>query len=292
MKPKCLLLIFLLLGNAAIFAAEPWKTLEIWPEGAPNEDGQAIGEQSYKPDAKPEIPILQNVSKPTLTIYRADGEAPKPAVIICPGGGYNILADKHEGSSVAEWLTTQGYTALVLRYRVPRRKNREPHEAPLEDARQALLLAHQNAAAWGIDPERLGIGGFSAGGNLAARAAYTKGTLELPNEQQPDFAVLIYPAYLVTDDGESLNPDFEISENSPPAFLAHAYDDGRKRPGFVTHPDGSARLFLALSAVNVPAELHIYRDGGHGFGILDRNLPVNSWPARCEAWLAQMYAPK
>ncbi len=263
-------------------AADPWKTVEIWPDGAPHEEGQKVEEEAYLPikeGGDPEITRLGNVSKPTMDIFPAAGEGPKPTVVIFPGGGYHILAMKHEGTMVADWLNELGYTALVVKYRVPRREGREPHEAPLEDARKAMELAHENAEAWNLDPEKIGVLGFSAGGNLAAHVAYGKEVATLPKSQQADFAVLVYPAYLQNDEGE-LQDQLAVTESSPPAFLVHAADDRG-----AAHVDGSAVMYLALSAKQIPVELHIFRDGKHGFGMLDRGNPINRWPAVCADWL-------
>ncbi len=282
MKPHLFLLTLLLPLCAH---AEPWKTVELWPDGAPNEEGQTVGAEEWKPirEDDPDITRLSNVTKPEIAIYPAPGEGAKPAVIVFPGGGYHILAMKHEGTMVAEWLNELGHTALVLKYRVPRRKDREPHAAALEDARQALEFVHSNAEAWKLDPEQIGVLGFSAGGNLAAHVAYGKDVSNRPENQRADFAVLVYPAYLLNEEATGLSEQFVVTDKSPPAFLIHAHDD---RKG--AHVDGSVRMYLALSAQNIPSELHVYREGGHGFGMLDRGLPVNQWPARCGDWLKAM----
>ncbi len=272
----------------ALFCFPPFawsQVIELFPDGAPGEENQEIGPETWKPSQKPgadpDITRLTNVTKPRLEIFPAPGDGAKPAVLICPGGGYSILAMKHEGTMAADWLNAQGYTALVLTYRVPRREGREPHEAPLEDARKALELARQNAEAWKLDPDRIGILGFSAGGNLAAHAAYGAQTHNLPPNQRPDFAVLVYPAYLLNEAKDALQSAFKVTPESPPCFLVHAHDD---RGG--AHVEGSVRLYLELSAKNVAAELHVYSRGAHGFGMLDRGAPISSWPKRCQDWLA------
>lgn len=288
--PLVLLLSLTLLPTLAMADSKPWKTVEIWPDGAPNEEGQEVGEEAYLPvkeGGDPLITRLSNVTNPRIDIYPAPGDGVKPAILIYPGGGYHILAMKHEGTMVAEFLNEIGYTALVVTYRVPRREGREPHEAPVEDARQALQLAHDNAEAWNIDPDQLGVMGFSAGGNLAAHAAYAKGVSDLPKTQQADFAVLIYPAYLQEESGE-LNKSLEITKSSVPAFIAHAHDD---RGG--AHVNGSITLYMALSEQDtIPTEMHIYSKGGHGFGILDRGLPVNQWPSDLADWLKITFGEK
>ncbi len=261
------------------------QVVELFPDGAPGEANQKVEAEAWQPSTDPgtenEITRLANVSQPRLEVFPAKGDGAKPAVLICPGGGYHILAMRHEGTMVADWLNERGYTALVLTYRVPRRKDREPHEAPLEDVRRALELAHEHAAEWKIDTDRLGVLGFSAGGNLAAHTAYGVGTKDLPANQQVDFAVLVYPAYLLNESGDGISDDFEIHPDSPPCFLVHAHDDR----GAAT-VEGSAAFYQALSAEEISAELHIYSQGKHGFGMLNKGDPIHSWPDRCQDWLA------
>lgn len=265
-------------------ATKPWKSVELFPGGAPGEQNQKVEDEHFLPIKEgddPKITRLTGVTRPTLEIYQGKGENPrKPALILAPGGGYAILAWDHEGTMVADFLAELGYTTLVLKYRVPRRKNREGHDAPLEDARKALELAHANAEAWKIDPDRIGIGGFSAGGHLAAVAAYGKGVQDLPVDQQADFAVLIYPAYLENKEKTGLSELLEIAEHSPKAFIVHAWND-RGAAGV----DGSIALAKELSKRQVTAEIHLYSQGGHGFGMLDRGLPVSHWADRLAEWL-------
>ncbi len=281
MTPLLPLFLLLLALNASA------ETIELFPDGAPGEENQTIGEEAWmpldKPDADPAITRLGNVSQPRIDIFPAEGDGLKPAVLICPGGGYYILAMNHEGTMVADWLNELGYTAIVLTYRVPRREGREPHAAPLEDARRAMELIHANAETWEIDRDQIGVLGFSAGGNLAAHLAYGVETKDLPAHLRPDFAILVYPALLKKDTTDTLNPAFVVTENSPPCFLVHAHND---RGG--AHVNGSALFYLALSKREVPAELHIFSDGKHGFGMLERGQPIHSWPSRCEEWLAHL----
>ncbi len=272
-------------------AAEP-LAVDVWPEGKVPGEPSGIGaekEQDQRPNEKP-VRRITNVTKPTLTIYSPPKEKNTgAAVLIAPGGGYSILAWDLEGTEIAEWLNSIGVTGVVLKYRVPRRPGEgkdkvEPIES-LQDAQRALSLVRSKAADWGIDPTKIGMLGFSAGGHLTAKTSTTfakrsYASLDSVDTQscRPDFTVLIYTAYLVEKGASELKPEFPISKETPPAFLAHAHDDP------VT-PESSIFYFLALKRANVPAELHIYSTGGHGFGLRETKSPSHTWPKRCEEWL-------
>ena len=286
----CAVLIGLLSTRAS--AAEPPVVINVWPAAAPGEPS-GIGEETAvvgKPGEQNPIIRIGNVTKPTLTIYRPSADkANGTAVIICPGGGYNILAWDLEGTEIAEWLNSLGVTGIVLKYRVPRRPNAsKDEEQPVcshQDAQRAMRLVRSKAAEWKLDDKKVGILGFSAGGHLAARTSTNYETLSYPAIDEadklsgrPDFSILIYPAYLVTKDMTALTPMIAVNDKTPPAFLAHAYDDG------VT-ADSSVQYFLALKRNKVPAELHVYSQGGHGYGMRPSKNAVVTWPARCEEWL-------
>jgi acetyl esterase/lipase len=260
-------------------------TLDVWPDKVPGEKGD-VGEEKLLPPQKEKMPIerLANVSKPTITLCQPPKEMRTgTAVLVCPGGGYNILAVGHEGREVAEWLNAIGVTAIVLKYRVPRRKGLLPHEAPLQDSQRAMSLARSKASEWGFDGNRLGILGFSAGGHLAAatstnfdRRHYEAIDAIDKTSCRPDFAVLVYPAYLI--EGDHLAPEIRVSKDTPPTFFAHAGDDP------IT-AENSVQMYLALKRAKVPAELHIYSSGGHGFGLRKSDHPCSTWPKRCEEWM-------
>lgn len=288
------LLVFALLFVCIAFpsvAAEP-LVLEVWPEGKVPGEPSGVGEekeQEQKPNEK-QVRRISNVTRPTITIYPAPKETNTgTAVLIAPGGGYNILAWDLEGTEVAQWLNSIGVTGIVLKYRVPRRPGKdkekvEPIES-LQDAQRAMSLVRGRAGDWGIDAKKIGMLGFSAGGHLTAKASTTFAkrsyeTLDAVDGTscRPDFTVLIYPAYLVEKEAKGIKGEFPISKETPPAFLAHAYDDG------VT-PESSLFYFLALKRAGVPAELHIYSTGGHGFGLRETKSPSHTWPQRCEEWL-------
>ncbi|WP_166829217.1 alpha/beta hydrolase [Thalassoroseus pseudoceratinae] len=280
-------------GSATVSAADDHPVYEIWPDGAPGETGDIPAEKAVEPPADSKRPVtrIHNVTNPTLTVYKAPKDKDTgTSVVICPGGGYNILAWDLEGVEVAEWLNSIGVTGVVLKYRVPRRKDRLKHEAPLQDAQRAVRFTRAHAKEWGINPDRIGILGFSAGGHLSTttltnsdRSSY-KSIDEIDEQSsKPDFGVLIYPAYLTGERnaktyGKELSEEIRVTKDTPPIFMAHAYDDR------IT-PADTARLFIALKEAGVPAELHIYNSGGHGFGLRTTDNPVSSWPGRCEDWM-------
>jgi len=283
--------VFLSLSLAPILAHAGEPTIvDVWPAAAPGEPS-GIGAEAVQ-DPQPgqrEVQRITNVTKPTLAIFRPEpSEATGAAVLIAPGGGYNILAYDLEGEEVARWLNTLGVTGIVLKYRVPRRPGTprdEPPKEAFQDAQRALSLVRSRAAEWGIDPERIGMLGFSAGGHLTAwtatnpdRRSYEPIDAVDEASCRPDFAVLVYPAYLVESGTLDLRPDIRVSAESPPAFFVHAADDRLSA-------DNSIGMYRALRAADVPAELHVYAKGGHGFGLRPSDDPVSTWPDRCASWL-------
>ena len=189
------------------------------------------------------------------------------SIIICPGGGHNILAFDHEGTEVAEWLNTLGVTGIVLKYRVPFRNPNNKSEAAVQDAQRAVRMVRANAKEWGLDAARIGILGFSAGGETAGLAAINHKSelykaIDKVDEAsaRPDFAVLVYPAYLVESKTGLLLPSVKVTAKTPPTFLAHAFDDP------VT-PVNSLQYALELKRFKVPCELHLYSAGGHGYAL-------------------------
>jgi acetyl esterase/lipase len=271
--------------------AEKPLVLNVWPGKAPGENGQIGPEKFLEPNPKEKPPIkrLTNVSKPTITIYRpVKDKDTGTAVLICPGGGYHILAWDLEGEEVASWLNSIGVTGIILKYRVPRRPGEpkdKPPLGPLQDAQRALRLVRSKSKQWHLNPDRIGILGFSAGGHLAASAAtnFDRRAYEHIDDIdkvscRPDFAVLIYPAYLLAKDKDKLSPEIHIEKHRPPMFFAHAGDDPIKA-------DNSVQMYLALRHAGFPAELHVYASGGHGFGLRPSKHPCSTWPQRCAEWL-------
>jgi acetyl esterase/lipase len=271
-------------------AADQSRVLDVWPGKAPGETG-APGHERFleqKPGEK-QVQRLTDVSRPTITVHRPSPDKDTgAAVLICPGGGYNILAWDLEGEEVASWLNTLGVTGIVLKYRVPRRPGQpadRPPPGPLQDAQRALRLVRARAADWGIDPHRLGILGFSAGGHLAAAAATNDDRQTYPPiddidrlDGRPDFAVLVYPGYLTDKAKQHLAPDIGVTARTPPMFLVHASDD--RVPA-----ENNVLLYLALKQAGRPAELHVYAAGGHGFGLRPSDQPCSTWPERCGEWM-------
>jgi acetyl esterase/lipase len=264
-------------------AGEP---IPLWPDTAPGEKGD-IGDEQAQPARPGDDTIrLANVTRPTLTVFLPPASKNTgAAVVICPGGGYSILAFNKEGTEVAEWLNSIGVAGIVLKYRVPARKGRERFEAPLQDAQRALGIVRQRAREWHIQPDRIGVLGFSAGGHLAATLSnqYAKRTYPRVDDAddvscRPDFAVLVYPAYLVgRKEGTTLAPEVAVSSNTPPTFLVQTEDDG-------VRVECSLFYYLALRDAKVPAEMHLYPDGGHGYGLRPSSHTVSTWPQRAEQW--------
>jgi acetyl esterase/lipase len=203
-----------------------------------------------------------------------------------PVAPVNILAYNKERTEVAEWLNSIGVAGIVLKYRVPARKGRERHEAPLQDAQRALGMVRQRASEWMINPDRIGILGFSAGGHVAATLSnqYEKRSYPRVDEAddlscRPSFALLIYPAYLVDRKGENtLAPELNVTPRTPPTFLVQTEDDG-------VRVECSLFYYLALKNAKVPAEMHLYPAGGHGYGLRPSAHTVSTWPQRAEEWL-------
>jgi acetyl esterase/lipase len=271
---------------SGVGAEEPpvWK---LWPGDVPGETKE-IGEETAVASGSPKpITRVSNVSQPTITLYRpAADKANGCAVIVCPGGGYHILAYDLEGTEVAQWLNSIGVTAVLLKYRVPRRNKEQPHAAPLQDAQRAIRLTRQNAKDWGIDPERIGVLGFSAGGHLTVMTGthWDETTYPAVDEAdrlscRPDFLIPIYPAYLGDrEEPSKLSPLVRVDERTPPTFIAITQDDNDRAIY-------AALLLVALKKAKVPAELHVYSRGGHGYGLRVSDNPVSSWPQRCEDWM-------
>jgi acetyl esterase/lipase len=261
--------------------------IDVWPGDAPGETGKIGPEKSeQKPRGDKPITLITNVTKPTLTLYRAPKDKETgAAVVICPGGGYSVLAWDLEGTEVADWLNSVGVTGIVLKYRCPKRPDREASAPPLQDAQRAMSLVRSKAGDWGIDPKRIGILGFSAGGNLTALACthFDHRTYDAIDDAdkascRPDFGVAVYPAWLVDEKSWQLKPEFHVDSSTPRMFFVHAGNDG------ITSAN-SVEMYLALKHAGVPAELHVYPTGGHGFGLRPSSDACSQWPQRCEAWM-------
>jgi acetyl esterase/lipase len=229
---------------------------------------------------------LGNVSVPTLTLYTPKGSNSGATVVVFPGGGYSILAIDLEGTEVCDWLNSAGINCVLLKYRVPGTGPYPKSPAALQDAQRAMGLVREHAKEWGIDPTRVGVLGFSAGGHLAAAISthYDKRLYDPIDDAdklscRPDFAVVIYPGYLaLAEKNFAPNADINPTADTPPTFIVQAEDDP-------VHVENAVVYFLALKNAKVPAELHIYAKGGHGYGLRRTELPVTTWPQAVETWL-------
>jgi acetyl esterase/lipase len=268
-------------------ASRAGETIFLWPGGAPGETG-TVGPEQEQPKKPGDSTIrITNVTRPSIEVFLPPREKNTgAAVVVCPGGAYNILAYNKEGTEVAEWLNTIGVAGIVLKYRVPARRDGPRRDAPLQDAQRALGIVRQHAGKWMIAPDRTGILGFSAGGHLAAtlsnqyeKRIYPRGDEADDQSCRPSFALLIYPAYLVGRNGDNtLAPELKVTANTPPTFLAQTEDDG-------VRVECSLFYYLALKNAKVPAEMHLYADGGHGYGLRPSEHTVSTWPRRAEEWL-------
>lgn len=237
--------------------------------------------------------IRSNVSFPSLTYYPAEqGTATGAAMIVCPGGGYFILADDLEGTEICQWLNANGITAILLRYRVPRREGLAKNALALQDAQRAVSYVRYHAKEWGINPAQIGIMGFSAGGHLSASTSTnfaTRTYTAFDDVDQvscrPDYTLLVYPAYLAGEDVKEPSlrsaPELPISKETPPCMIIQAEND---------HPfiDGSLVYYYNLMQNNVPATMHLYPEGGHGYGLRPSQHAVCEWPKRAEDWFKQL----
>ena len=280
---------FASLGAAARLGADP---IRIWPGAAPGEKG-GLGKEADTSNAESRMvagrPVVRlgNVSDPTIEVFRAPAATSTgTAVLVCPGGGFYILAMDLEGTEVCEWLNSIGVTGVLLKYRVPRREGRTPLAAPLEDAQRAMGIVRSHAKEWGIDPGRIGALGFSAGGKLAAALSAGNGSRSYARVDgsddvscAPNFQILVYPAYLVPEKGSATDPDVAVTARTPPTFMVLAADDD------VVGPGSAAAYAAQLAGAKVPVEFHMYPTGGHGFGLRPTKDLVTTWPQRAADWM-------
>ncbi|MDR0430848.1 MAG: alpha/beta hydrolase [Tannerellaceae bacterium] len=262
----------------------------LFPDGAPGEttsliekadtDGGQTGGKS--------VLRISNVGEPTITVYYPhDSLVCGTAMIVCPGGGYNILAYDLEGDEICEWLNSLGITAVLLKYRVPRRGGREKHEAPLQDVQRAIGYVRANADMLGVDKRRIGVMGFSAGAHLSATVSnnFENRTYPVVDDAdkvscRPDFCLLVYPAYLDADNFEIV-PELTVTSETPPTMLIQTEDDK-------SYINSSLFYYYALKEAGVPAWMHLYSEGGHGYGLRETGAAVNKWPERAEDWFREI----
>ena len=266
------------------------KPIQLFPKGAPGEQTKLI-EKALPEGGKvggASVLRLSGVSDPTITIYPASDEvATGAAMVVCPGGGYEILAYDLEGDEICQWLNEIGVTAVLLKYRVPRRTGLEKHTAPLQDVQRAISLVRSKAEELNLDPQRIGVMGFSAGAHLAAMASTSYDKRTYPEVDaadkvscKPDFCLLVYPAYL---DGPnfSIAPELKVTAQTPPTMLVQTEDDK-------SYINSSLFYYYALKEAGVPATMHLYSKGGHGYGLRDTGNTVNEWPYRAEEWFMEL----
>lgn len=277
------------------------QQIPLWPEGLaiarPELNGPETAEVSSDRIAGRTVTSIRNVARPTMTVYRAKGRNTGAAIMVFPGGGYKILAIDLEGTEVCDWATARGITCVVLKYRVPQSwwhdgvQTAPQPQMGLQDAQRAMGLLRQRAATLGIDPHKIGVLGFSAGGHLvtaisnATARSYDRVDAADDASARPDFAVPLYPGHLWAGESQGsaksldLYPFDPISRDCPPTFMVQAEDDP------VDDVRHSISYFLALREAKVPVEMHIYAHGGHAFGLRPTAQPITRWPALMETWL-------
>lgn len=274
---------------SSLAAAQP-KVELLWPGGAPGAKGQAEGD------------------KPTLTIYLPPADkANGAAVVICPGGGYGHLAMDHEGHQIGQWLNSFGVAGFIVSYRHSRSGAGYGHPAPIQDAQRAIQTVRSRAGEWGVDPDRIGILGFSAGGHLASTAAthFNESFVDARDaidraSRRPDFAVLVYPVITFTDPfthagsrANLLGPDADptliekfsnekqVTPQTPPTFLFHTWEDT------AVPVENSILFYLALRQAKVPAEMHVFLKSQHGIGLGQKSGAASAWPGLCQKWMEE-----
>ncbi len=333
MKPLIFSLFVIFTCIALTAQSPPWqpspghRQVPIWPGAVPDAQPVAGPEvattsKDFLIAGKPVVGVGQ-VSQPTMTVYSPSGRNTGAAIVVFPGGGYQELAIDLEGTEVCDWLTFKGITCVLLKYRVPG-EGRYPKSAPypksgpypespmaLEDAQRTMGLVRFHAAEWHIDPHKIGVLGFSAGGHLSAAmsthfAKRLYPTVDAADKEscRPDFAVAIYPGHLsitaaewdakqgtkkfvvphpaAADKDLGLNPDIPVTRQTPPTFLLQNEDD------HVDNVNDSLAYYIALKRAGVPVEMHLYAQGGHAFGLRRTKLPVTAWPQLVETWLGSL----
>lgn len=301
-------------GRAAVTGSEPlvnpqyrpWQPTApavqtpLWPKGLaispPATPGSEIfGMGNIQIGGRP-VTFVEHVSVPTMTIYRPTGRNTGAAMVVFPGGGYRVLAIDLEGTEVCDWLTPKGITCVVVKYRVPgsgpywadecncRRHPAEP--MALQDAQRAISLLREQSAALGIDPHKVGVIGFSAGGRMVAdvsnhpRRTYKPVDAADKQSVRPDFAIALYPGHLFTEPGLTLDPGVKIDPHAPPTLIVQAEDDP------TDDIRESLTYYLALMKAKIPVEMHLYAKGGHAFGLRKTANPITGWPTLAEKWMS------
>jgi acetyl esterase/lipase len=279
---KILFSLLILIMNIPVTYAQTKDLVHLWPGKVPGEIKEKKGAVKAASE-NDNITRISEVTDPAFEVFLPDKTSKNgAAVIVCPGGGYHILAWDLEGTEIATWLNKNGFTAFVLQYRVPDKK-----DGALQDVQRAMRIIRKDAAKYGIDPDKIGVMGFSAGGSLTARAAtlFTRQTYSPVDKAdslscRPSFAMLIYPAYLDQGPGFSLTPELQMSKDIPPVFLFQTADD----------QFGNSSIVMAQSLRNaqIPVELHLMPSGGHGYGLRQGNYAAETWPELAEKWVKRV----
>lgn len=264
--------------------AQTRDTLYLWPDAVPNET-EAKHAPVQTPNKARNVTRITDITNPAIVVFEPEAAVNNGAgIIVCPGGGYHILAIDLEGYEVAKWLNKLGFTAFVLQYRVPKKEL-----GALNDVQRAIRLVRSQASKWKLDSKKLGVLGFSAGGSLAARASTLFDSDSYPAKDKidkfsarPDFSVLIYPAYLDKGENRSLTPELTITDKTPPMFLFATADDKYANSALV--------MAGALRDAEIPVELHLLPKGGHGYGLREGNVAGETWPGLAETWLKSILA--
>lgn len=271
-----------------LFAIQSWsqanETIYLWPDKVPGEE-EVKHAPVQTPNTKGNVVRITDITNPAIIVFEPEQSINNSAgVLICPGGGHKILAIDKEGYEIAEWLNKLGFTAFVLQYRVP-----DKQKGALMDAQRAIRVIRSNCSKWNINPDKLGVMGFSAGGSLSARLGtrfneniYNKIDSKDTLSCRPDFAVLIYPAYLDQGENKSLTPELKITTATTPMFLFATADDYYSNSALV--------MTTALRDAKIPVELHILPKGGHGYGLRKGNIAAETWPVLAEIWLKNLIA--
>lgn len=300
MKSKNLVILGIMVIASFSLSAQP-VNMKVWPNGIP---GSKKAEGYIEKTDKDGVVRIEKVSEPEISVFLPKNAKPNgAAVLIIPGGGYGIVAIDHEGYEIAKWLNEQGIAGIVLKYRLPSDKIMEDKAiGPLQDAQEAMRIIRRNAEKWKIDPRKVGVMGFSAGGHLASTlSTHYNEKIYQPEgniSARPDFSILIYP--VITFDAafthmgsrnnligeqaskaqiERFSNELQITPETPPAFLVHSGDDN------VVPVQNSVLYYQGLLKNKVPAEMHIFQKGGHGYGMAKNRGTESGWPSLCSAWL-------
>lgn len=276
--------LFLFLISALIMQAQTKEVIYIWPDVVPGEM-QAKHEPEKSENTEGNVLRLTNITNPSLVVFKPEASKNNGiGIIVCPGGGYNILAADLEGYEIAEWLNTLGYTAFVLHYRVPQKQ-----EGALNDIQRSIRVVRSKAKNFELNSESIGVMGFSAGGSLCARAStrFTENTYKKVDKidtfsSKPDFSILIYPAYLDKGKNKTITPELTISKETPPFFIFATADD--------VHGNSALVMTSALRDAKVPVDLHFLNNGGHGYGLRVGNIAAETWPILAANWLDELFS--